>query len=253
MLSYEERVELLYREFESKYVSMTPKSRGLFERARKVLPGGVTYAIRFFKPYPIYVSRAEGVHVWDVDGNVYVDFWMGHGANVLGHAPRFVIEAVRDASLNGTHLGFESLPPVEYAEFLSKVVPGLESLRFTNSGTEANMYAARLARAYSGRKYVVKVEGGWHGGYDSLHTGVTPPFVGPESAGLPEEFVKYTIPVPFNDLEALEEALRRYPVAAVFIEPVLGAGGCIAPVEGYLRGVRELVDRYGSLLVFDEV
>jgi glutamate-1-semialdehyde 2,1-aminomutase len=153
----------------------------------------------------------------------------------------------------GTHLGYENPYAVEYAELLTKVVPGLESLRFANSGTEANMYVARLARAYTKRKYIVKVEGGWHGGYDILHTAVSPPFIGPESAGLPEELTKYTVAVPYNDVESLEEALRKYPVASVIVEPVLGAGGCIEPLGSYLKELRELTYRYGSLLVFDEV
>ncbi|MEM4656331.1 MAG: aspartate aminotransferase family protein [Acidilobaceae archaeon] len=256
MASYsllEERIRDLRREFEAKFIDRTPGSRALFERASRVLPGGVTYAIRYFKPYPIYIERADGSKIWDVDGNTYIDFWMGHGANILGHAPRFIIDTIREASLKGLHLGFENPYAVEYAELLAKIIPSVELLRFTNSGTEANMYAARLARAYTRRRYIVKIEGGWHGGYDSLHTGVTPPFTGPESAGLPEDFIKYTLVVPFNNIEYLEDTLRKYPVAAVFIEPVIGAGGCIEPIEGYLKSVREITERYGSLLVFDEV
>jgi glutamate-1-semialdehyde 2,1-aminomutase len=247
------KAEELARSLEQKYLERARKSRDLFEKSRKLMPGGVTYAIRYFKPYPLFISRAEGTRVWDVDGNEYVDYWMGHGTHILGHAPRFVLEAVADAVRGGTHLGYENPYAVEYAELLTKVVPGLESLRFANSGTEANMYVARLARAYTKRKYIVKVEGGWHGGYDILHTAVSPPFVGPESAGLPEELTKYTVAVPYNDVESLEEALRKYPVASVIVEPVLGAGGCIEPLGSYLKELRELTYRYGSLLVFDEV
>ncbi|MCX8196268.1 MAG: aspartate aminotransferase family protein [Acidilobaceae archaeon] len=249
----DEKLEALLKELLPKYEERTRRSRALFERARKVLPAGVTYHTRLFAPYPLYVERAKGSRVWDVDGNEYVDLWMGHGTHILGHSPDIVTEAAAEASRIGTHLGFENPYAVEYAELLSRVVPNLEMVRFTNSGTEANMYAVRLVRAFTGRKYLVKIEGGWHGGYDALHTGVSPPFTGPESAGLPEEAIKYTISVPFNDLQAMEEALRRYPVAAVIVEPVLGAGGCIEPVEGYLRGLRELTEKYGSLLVFDEV
>jgi glutamate-1-semialdehyde 2,1-aminomutase (EC 5.4.3.8) len=199
------------------------------------------------------VTRAKGVNVWDVDGNQYVDYWMGHGAHIMGHSPDFVVKAVNEAALNGTHLGYPNTLEVEYAELLTKVIPNAEMVRFSNSGTEANMYAVRLARAYTGRKYIVKVEGGWHGGYDALHVGVNPPFEGPESLGLPEEYIKYTLVVPYNDLNALERALSSHDVAAVIIEPVPGSGGCIEPQPNYLRGVRELTMRYGSLLIFDEV
>ena len=234
------------------YVEKTRRSKELFERACKALPGGVTYVLRFFEPYPLYVARAKGSRVWDVDGNEYADFWMGHGTHVLGHAPEFVIEAVNEVARNGTHLGFENPYAVEYAEFLTRILPGVEMLRFAMSGTEANMYALRLARAYTKRSYVVKIEGGWHGGYDALHTHVK--LSGePESAGLLEDYIKYTLAIPFNNLNAAEAILKKYPVAAIVVEPVLGGGGCIPPAEGYLKGLRQLADEYGALLIFDEV
>jgi glutamate-1-semialdehyde 2,1-aminomutase len=253
MVNLRDRVKELMSRLEADYRSRTHKSLEFFNRAAALLPGGTTYQIRFFKPYPIYVTRAKGVNVWDVDGNQYVDYWMGHGAHIMGHSPDFVVKAVNEAALNGTHLGYPNTLEVEYAELLTKVIPNAEMVRFSNSGTEANMYAVRLARAYTGRKYIVKVEGGWHGGYDALHVGVNPPFEGPESLGLPEEYIKYTLVVPYNDLNALERALSSHDVAAVIIEPVPGSGGCIEPQPNYLRGVRELTMRYGSLLIFDEV
>lgn len=246
-------LEKLLTRLGSEYESRTPKSKELHERAKRVLPGGVTYHIRYLKPYPPFIARAEATRVWDVDGNVYDDYWMGHGTHVLGHSPSFLLERVFEEARRGTHLGYENELALEYAELLTSIIPNMEMVRFTNSGTEANMYTARLVRAYTGRNYIVKIEGGWHGGYDSLHVGVTPPFTGPESRGLPEESIKYTIPVPYNDPGALEQALRKYEPAAVFIEPVLGAGGCIAPERGYLDEVRRLTSEYGALLVFDEV
>ncbi len=249
----EERLGGLVKELESEYIKRTPRSRELFEKSKRFMPGGVSYAIRYFKPYPAFIQRAEGTRVWDVDGNEYVDYWMGHGTHVLGHAPGLVLDAVRRALGVGTHLGYENPYALEYAELLTRVVPGLEMVRFANSGTEANMYTLRLARAFTKRKYVLKIEGGWHGGYDALHTAVSPPFTGPESAGLPEEYLGHTLAASYNDPEAAERLLRRYPVAAVFVEPVIGAGGCLEPVEGYLKELRELTYRYGSLLVFDEV
>jgi len=251
-LNIEENLEKLLPEWKRVYVERTRRSKELFERARRVFPGGVTYTLRFFEPHPLYITRAKGSRVWDADGNEYVDFWMGHGAHVLGHAPDFIVEAVNEVAKKGTHLGFENPYAVEYAEFLTRVLPGVEMLRFTMSGTEANMYALRLARAYTKRSYVVKVEGGWHGGYDALHTYVKLSG-GPESAGLPEDYLKYTIAIPFNNLSAAEAALKRHPVAAVVVEPVLGGGGCIPPEEGYLRGLRQLADEHGALLIFDEV
>ncbi|MEM2202791.1 MAG: aspartate aminotransferase family protein [Sulfolobales archaeon] len=249
----EEALKRISAGLEKIYVERTRRSRELFERAYRILPGGVTYTVRFMKPYPPYIERADGTRVWDIDGNEYIDFWMGHGTHILGHRPRLVIDAVLEAMGKATHIGFENPYAVEYAELLSRVVPGLEMVRFANSGTEANMYVLRLARAYTKRKYVIKIEGGWHGGFDPLHVAVTPPFTGPESAGLLEEITRQTIAVPFNDLDAVEQALKKHEVAAIIVEPVLGAGGCIEPLEGYLKGLRDLSHRYESLLIFDEV
>jgi len=248
------KLEEMERREEKKYVERTRGSWELWERARKVLPGGVTYAIRYLTPHPIFIRRGKGTKVWDVDGNEYTDFWEGHGTHLLGHLPQVVVDAVEEALRDrGSHLGYENPYAVEYAELLSKVLPGVEMLRFSNSATEANMYAVRLARAYTKKKVVVKMEGGWHGGVDSLHVATSsPPFSKPDSAGIPEEFLKYTIAVPYNDPEALERVLKRSEAAAVLIEPVIGGGGCIGPEAGYLKEVRDLTFRYGALLIFDE-
>jgi glutamate-1-semialdehyde 2,1-aminomutase len=250
---YDSKAEDLISRYLKTYKDMTNKSRELFERAGRFIPGGVVYHIRFFHPYPIYVIKAKETYVWDVDGNKYEDYWMGHGTHILGHSPDFVIDKVCEVSRYGTHFGFENIYAIEYAELLTKIIPNCDMVKFTNSGTEANMYAIRLARTYTERRYIVKIKGGWHGGLDQLHVGVSPPFIGPESAGLPENLIKYTISISYNDLDELERVLKSYDVAAVIMEPVPGAGGCIEPIEGYLKGVRELVDRYGSLLIFDEV
>ena len=252
--SLEARLEGWWRELASEYEARTPISRGLFERARRVLPGGTTYHIRYYKPYPAFVARAKGPLVWDVDGNVYDDYWMGHGTHVLGHAPDFVLERVRETAARGTHFGYLHELLVDYAELLTKIIPGAEMVRFCNSGTEANMYALRLARAYTGRKTVVKMEGGWHGAYDALHVGVSgPPYDVPESLGLPQEAIANTRAVPFNDPDALERVLKREEVAAILLEPVMGAAGCLEPEPGYLKEVRRLADEHGALLIFDEV
>ncbi len=253
MSTLDEKLEEWVKKVELDYFSKTKKSRELYSKAAKLTPGGVTYSIRYFSPYPPYIVKAKGTRVWDVDGNEYIDYWMGHGAHVLGHLSDVVLGAVKEALDIGTHLGFEHPYVLEYLELLRRVLPGVEMLRFTNSGSEANMYAVRLARAYTKKKYIVKMEGGWHGGVDVLHVGVTYPYRQPESAGLLEDVYKYTLVVPFNDVESLEKTLKSHDVAAVFLEPVMGAAGCIEPEKGYLKEVRRIVDEHDVLLVFDEV
>ncbi len=249
----EERLEKLEKQLLEKYLERTPRSRGLYEKASHRLPGGVNYHIRYYSPYPVFIDRALDKKVWDVDGNEYTDYWMGHGAHILGHAPDIVVEAVNEAVKRGTHFGYMHELVVDYAELLTRIIPGGLMVRFAQSGTEANMYALRLARAYTGRKRVVKIQGGWHGAYNSLHYGVTPPYNMPESAGIVEECLKYVTAIPFNDLEAAERELRRGDVAAIILEPVLGAGGCIPAEREYLKGLRRLAEETGTLLVFDEV
>ncbi|MEM4717651.1 MAG: aminotransferase class III-fold pyridoxal phosphate-dependent enzyme [Desulfurococcaceae archaeon] len=240
------RLERLYR-------AKTRLSKSLYYRALGVFPGGVTYVIRYMSPYPIYITRARGTRVWDVDGNEYIDLWMGHGTHLLGHLARPVIEAIKESLETGTHIGFEHPYAVEYAELLTKTIPGIEYIRFTNSGTDANSYAIRLARAYTKRKYIVKMEGGWHGASNTLHVSVTYPYTHPESAGYLEDSHKYTLVIPFNDIEQLEKALKTHDIAAIILEPIMGAAGCIEPDPGYLKEVRKLTIEHGSLLILDEV
>ena len=235
------------------YVDRTQKSKKLFERARRVLPGGVTYSLRAVMPHPFYVKHAEGVKLIDVEGNVYTDYWVGHGALLLGHSPRPIIEAVAKQLHEGTHFGFCHELEVELAERIVDMVPSAEMVRYTSSGTEGNLYATRLARSYTKRQKMVKIEGGWHGGYDPLHKAVHAPFNTPESAGLNPKHLEDTIAIPYNDLEAAENALKGENAACLLVEPVLGAGGFIVPESGYLEGLRELCDQTGTLLIFDEV
>jgi len=235
------------------YVSKTQRSMALYERAKKVLPAGVSYGIRFFEPYPFYTARARGSKLYDVDGNEYVDFWMGHGTHILGHSPQIVVEAVKRQIGNGTHYGTSHELEVALAEQVVKMVPSAEMVRFTNSGTEANMYAVRLARSYTRRSKIIKFEGGWHGGYDALHVGVKFPFDIPESAGLTPGATQDTILAIFNNLEDMEAKTKKEPIAAIIIEPVLGAGGCIPAEREFLKGLREICDEKGILLIYDEV
>ena len=247
-------LEELYSKLLSTYKDKTVKSRELYEKAKTRLPMGVTYHIRFFEPYPFYVVEAKGSRVKDVDGNEYTDYWMGHGALILGHANEKVLEKVKELIDKGTHWGFEHEYALKLAEKIIKHVPSIEMIRFTNSGTEANMYAIRLARAYTGRKKIVKFEGGWHGGYDQLHVAVKPgQWLG--SAGLPEEAVAHTIIAEFNNIDSIEKVFKEYgrDIAAVIMEPVQGAAGVIPATQEFIDRVRELCDIHGSLLIFDEV
>ncbi len=235
------------------YISKTPTSRTLYNRAKMVLPAGVTYGIRYFEPYPFFVAKARGSKLWDVDGNEYIDFWLGHTALILGHSPREVVKAVEKQLENGTLYGVSHELEVTLAEQVAKMVPSAEMVRFTNSGTEANMYATRLARAFTGRNTIAKFEGGWHGGYDALHIGVKQPFDLPESAGLTRGALQDTILLPFNDLEGVEKRLRNEHPASIVVEPMLGAGGGIPAEKEFLRGLREFCDKSDILLIFDEV
>lgn len=235
------------------YAAKTVKSRVLYERAKKVLPAGVSYGIRYFEPYPFYTARAKGSKLYDVDGNEYVDFWLGHTALILGHSPPAIVDAVKRQLENGTHYGTSHELEVALAEQVAKMVPSAKMIRFTNSGTEANMYATRLARAFTGRSKIAKFEGGWHGGYDALHKGVKYPYDIPESAGLTAGATQDTILLPFNDLEATEKRLENQKIASIIIEPILGAGGGIPAEIEFLKGLREICDKNDILLVFDEV
>lgn len=236
------------------YVSKTKKSKALYERARRVLPAGVSYGIRYYDPYPFYTARAHGSKLYDVDGNDYVDFWLGHTALILGHGPLAVVRAVKAQLEKGTHYGTSHELEIDLAEQVAKMVPSVEMIRFTNSGTEANMYAVRLARTYSGRSKIAKFEGGWHGGYDALQVGVKYPFTIPESAGLTAGATQDTVLLPFNDIAGVETKLKNEGnVGTIIVEPVLGSGGGVPAEKAFLRELRALCDEREILLVFDEV
>jgi len=235
------------------YTSKTKKSKKLYERAKKVLPAGVSYILRFMEPYPFYTAWAKGSKLLDVDGNEYIDFWMGHHALIFGHSPPKVMREVRRQLDRGTHYGTCHELEIALAEQVVKMVPSAEMIRFTNSGTEANMYATRLARTCTGRDKIAKFEGGWHGGYDALHKAVKPPFDVPESGGLTQATLKDTLLLPFNNITEVRKIIKRERLAGVVIEPVLGAAGCIAAEEGFLKELRELCSESGTLLIFDEV
>lgn len=235
------------------YESQTSKSKQLYESAKSILPGGTAYQIRYFEPYPFQASRAKGSRIFDADGNEFIDFWCTHFALILGHSHPKVVAALQEQIPNGYHFGVPHEGEIRLAELVTKTIPSAGMVRFTNSGTDANMYAVRLARTYTKREKIGKFEGNWHGGYEALHVAVHSPLEKPQSGGLPADNGRHTIVLPYNDLDGVREKVRGQQLACVVVEPVMGAGGMIPAEKDFLRGLRELCDEVGSLLIFDEV
>ena len=235
------------------YRALHPKSQALYERARGVIPGGVTHDGRHLKPFPIYVDRAEGPLKWDVDGNEYVDYWMGHGALFLGHCHPAVVTAIQQQAARGTHLGASHELEVRWAELITKLIPSAEMVRFAMSGTEATHLGLRIARAYTGRPKVVKFNGHFHGWHDGVVVAVNPPFEVPMSAGVPSGVLDQVLVCPPNDIKAVEALLERGDVAAVILEPAGGQSGTTPTIPGYLQELRNACTRHGVVLIFDEV
>jgi glutamate-1-semialdehyde 2,1-aminomutase len=236
-------------------------SDALFERAQRVIPGGVNSPVRAFRGVggrPFFVARAEGCRITDVDGRTYIDFLGSWGPLILGHAAPMLVEVVGEALARGTSYGAPTAAEVDMAELISRAVPSMEMARLVSSGTEAAMSAIRLARGATGRDVIVKFEGCYHGHADSLLVkagsgGAT--FGVPDSLGVPSALAALTVTVPFNDLPAVERvmAARGRDVAAIIVEPVAGNMGVVPPAPGFLQGLRTLCDTYGALLIFDEV
>jgi len=241
-------------------VSDTPRdarSAELFDRARRVLVGGVNSPVRAMRGIgrePLFIDRAEGTRVWDADGNEYIDYLASWGPAITGHADPLVIGDVRDALARGTSYGAPTEREVLFAEAVAEAFPSIEKLRMTSSGSEAVMGAVRLARAATGREVIVKTEGGYHGAIDGLlaqaGSGATTLGV-PTSPGVTSGATAATRLVPYNDLAAAEAALEG--AAAIIIEPIAGNMGVVPPAPGYLEGLRAACDRTGALLILDEV
>ena len=237
------------------------QSRRLQKRAEKMIPGGVNSPVRAFRAVggdPPFVVRGQGAHIWDADGNEYVDYIGSWGPLILGHAAPVVIEALGAAMHNGTSFGASTPAEADLAELVLSAFPHMQKVRFVSSGTEATMSAIRLARAYTKRKYIVKFEGCYHGHADALlvkaGSGVATLGI-PGSAGVPEEFTQFTLALPFNDTDALEAAFTKFKhqIACVIVEPVVGNMGCVPPARGYLEALRAVTSNDSSLLIFDEV
>jgi len=236
----------------SAYTSRTPNSKKLWDKAIKLYPGGVSHNIRTFglpacKAYPPFICKGEGSTIWDVDGNEYVDWWMTHYSQILGHNNTPIKEAIRDQLEFGNHFGVPNEPQVEYGERLQEAIPLLEKMRFTASGSESTMYATRLARLFTKRKLIGKSLGGWHGGNDALEYHITYPYSdAPFYDG---------VSFGFNDRDSFDLMLKKHgkDLAAVIVEPVIGAGGGFASEDDFLRYLREETESHDILLIFDEI
>ena len=245
----------MQHDFLKNYKHKTKKSGRLFSRAVKVFPGGVSHNIRYFEPYPFFVTGAKGKQLSDVDGNKYTDYWMGHWALILGHSPKVVVNALAEQAKNGTLYGTANRVSVELAETIQKLMPRAEMMRFSSTGSEATMYAIRLARAKTGRRVAAKVIGGWHGFNTTLMQTVNYPFEEEEGLGLVQNEGEFVESLPFNNLDASLKVLEtvKDDLACIIIEPVLGGAGCVPPIDGYLKGLEEFAKKNGSLFILDEI
>ena len=226
-----------------------------------MIPGGVNSPVRAFRAVggdPPFILRGKGSHIWDADENEYIDYIGSWGPLILGHAEPNVLDAIVGAACNGTSFGASTASEADLAELVLGAFPTMQKVRFVSSGTEATMSAIRLARAYTKRKYIVKFEGCYHGHADALlvkaGSGVATLGI-PGSAGVPEEFIQFTVALPFNNLSVVEHAFQKYKhqIACVIVEPVVGNMGCVPAADDYLVGLRMLTERERSVLIFDEV
>ena len=234
------------------WAAANPRSGSLSQRARRVLPGGVTHDVRRAVPFPLAVARAEGARKWDLDGHEIICYVMGHGALLLGHCAPEVVAAVQHQATLAFHPGAGHELECEWAELVTDLVPSAELVRFTSSGTEATLLALRLARAATGRERVVKLAGHFHGWHDQVSFGTDAPFRGPDTAGVPGVLGQAVTVVP-ADAEAVADALAGRDVAAVILEPSGAAWGTVPLPAGLLAALRELTAATGTVLVFDEV
>ena len=237
------------------------QSRRLQQRAESMIPGGVNSPVRAFRSVggdPLFIVRGKGSHIWDADENEYIDYIGSWGPLILGHADQNVLDAILSAACNGTSFGASTPSEADLAELVLSAFPHMQKVRFVSSGTEATMSAIRLARAYTKRKYIVKFEGCYHGHADALlvkaGSGVATLGI-PGSAGVPEEFIQFTVALPFNNIQVVEHAFQKYKhqIACVIVEPVVGNMGCVPAADDYLVALRLITEREHSVLIFDEV
>jgi glutamate-1-semialdehyde 2,1-aminomutase len=237
------------------------KSRELFKKAKRLMPGGVNSPVRAFKAVggsPLFITSAKGSKIYDVDGNEYIDYVLSWGPMILGHAHPQIIRALQKAAEKGTSFGAPTSLEIELAGMIQKAYPSMEIVRMVNSGTEATMSAIRAARGFTGRDKIIKFEGCYHGHADGLlvkaGSGALT-FGVPDSLGVPKDYAKNTITMPFNDLKTIEKIVKKQAksIACVILEPVVGNIGCVLPKPGFLKGLRRLTKQYNIVLIFDEV
>jgi len=237
------------------------KSQRLFKKAQELIPGGVNSPVRAFKAVggnPLFIQKAKGSKIYDVDGNEYIDYVLSWGPLILGHAHPDIVKALKKAAERGTSYGAPTQLEIELAELVLKTYPSMDMVRMVNSGTEATMSAIRVARGFTGRDKTIKFEGCYHGHADGLlvraGSGATT-FGVPDSPGVPKSYAQETITLPFNDVEALKNVINEEwkSIACVIIEPVVGNIGCVLPMPGFLETLRELTKKNGIILIFDEV
>ena len=237
-----------------RYAAEFPLSGKFYEQARDLFPAGVTHDLRYLTPFPVYVDRALGAHKWDVDGHELIDFWSGHGAMLLGHSHPEVVQAVQQQMGRMTHPGACHESEIAWGEWVRKLIISAEKMRFVASGTEATLMALRLSRIYTGKPKVLKFAGHFHGWHDYLITASEPPFDGQITPGVPRDVGDITVVVPPNDPGAVDRALSEDPqIGCVILEATGGHFGAV-PIRGeFLQALRDLTQKHGRLLIFDEV
>jgi glutamate-1-semialdehyde 2,1-aminomutase len=237
------------------YKNKTFESMNLYFKSKEIFPGGVNHNIRYFKPYPFFTVKAKGKYLMDTDGNKYIDFWNGHWALILGHSPKIVSDKLKKQLKKGTLYGTVNKKSIKLGELIKKAMPLAENIRFSSTGSEATMYAIRLARAKTGKRVIAKVIGGWHGFNSNLLQSVNYPYEVDEGKGLIEDEGQFVESIQFNDLDRSLKVLEsiKDDLAGIIIEPILGGAGCITPVEGYLEGLQEFLRKNDSLLILDEI
>jgi glutamate-1-semialdehyde 2,1-aminomutase len=247
------------------YKAKTSRSRQMYEEALRVMPGGNSRTTTFFDPYPFYITRGAGARIWDADGAERLDFNGNYTSLILGHAHPSVVEAVAEQATRGMSFPGPSEHEVKLAELLTTRIPSMEVVRFANSGTEATMNAVRAARAFTGRSKLAKFEGAYHGTHDWVLVSVSPdpaksgsrkrPKPVAYSAGVPDTVLKHTVVLPWNDAEACVKILEKQgrDIAALIVDPLMANAGLLVPQEGFLQRLREVTERLGIVLIFDEV
>ncbi|MGY5143641.1 MAG: aspartate aminotransferase family protein [Candidatus Nitrosopumilus sp. bin_32a] len=237
----------------TEYKKKTKNSAKIFAKSLKLHVNGVSHNIRFYEPYPFVVKSSSGKNLIDVDDNKYTDYWMGHWSLILGHGQKDVKNSLKKQIEKSWMYGTVNEQTIKLSELISKVVPVAEKIRYVTSGTEATMYAVRLARSVTGKKIIAKIDGGWHGYTSDLLKSVNWPFTESESSGIVNE--EKIVSIPYNNLEKSLEILNKHAkdLAGVIIEPVLGGAGCIPATQDYLKGIQEFVHKNKSLFILDEI